>query len=171
MAQARTNVSSSNEGQQFQQRRRKLLVLSELRTQRSESERWPIGRGAGFSSSQGGLADTLADPTIAPKVRHFDLSLRREALAYNFFETRNSSRKFSDEICGASLRASGRLGPGPTKSSAVGSYFKAGIPALSFSLSSRGVWVSLFGQAYRPVSDLGNSVSGLTSGETFVAGD
>jgi hypothetical protein len=122
-------------------------------------------------SPQGGLANTLADPTIAPKVRHFDLSLRRGALAYNFFETRNSSRKFSDEICGASPRASGRLGPGPTKSSAVGCYFKAGIPALSFSLSSRGVWVSLFGQAYRPVSDLANSVSGPTSGETFVAGD
>jgi hypothetical protein len=31
----------------------------------------------------------------------------------------------------------GRLGPGLTKSSAVGSYFQAGIPALSFSLSSR----------------------------------
>ncbi len=90
---------------------------------------------------------------------------------YNFFETRNSSRKFSDEIYGTGPRAFGRLGPGPTKSSTVGSYFKAGIPALSFSLSSRGVWVSLFRRAYRSVSGLANSVSGLTSGETFVAGD
>jgi hypothetical protein len=62
----------------------------------------------------------------------------------------------------------GRLGPGLTKSSAVGSYFQAGIPALSFSLSSRGVCVSLFRRRYRLVSSPANSVSGLTRGETFV---
>ncbi len=87
------------------------------------------------------------------------------------FRKANSSRKFSDEMYSVGPRASGRLGPGPTKSSAVGSYFKAGIPVLSFTLSSRGVWVSLFRRGYRPVSGLANSVSGLTSGETFVAGD
>ncbi len=62
----------------------------------------------------------------------------------------------------------GRLGPGLTKSSAVGSYFQAGIPALSFSLSSRSVCVSLFRRRYRLVSSPANSVSGLTRGETFV---
>jgi hypothetical protein len=87
---------------------------------------------------------------------------------YNFFERQNSSRKFSGDMYGAGPRASGRLGPGPTKSSAVGSYFKAGIPVLSFSLSSRGVWVSLFRRRYRLVSGPANSVSGLTRGETFV---
>ena len=87
------------------------------------------------------------------------------------FRKANSIRKFSDEMYRVGPKASGRLGPGPTKSSAVGSYFKAGIPVLSLILSSRGVWVSLFRRGYRPVSGLANSASGLTSGETFVAGD
>lgn len=65
-------------------------------------------------------------------------------------------------------RISRRLGPGLTKSSAVGSYFQAGTPALSFSLSCRDVRVSLFRRRYRLVSGLANSVSGLTRGETFV---
>src|SRR5713226_8708739 len=94
----------------------------------------------------------------------------REArpLVYNFFERQNSSREFPDEMCGGGPRTSGRLGPGLTKSSAVGSYFQAGIPALSFSLSSRGVRVSFFRRRYRLVSGPANSVSGLTRGETFV---
>lgn len=66
-------------------------------------------------------------------------------------------------------RTSRRLGPGLTKGSAVGSYFQAGIPALSFFLSCRDVRVSLFRRRYRLVAGPANSVSGLTRGRTFVA--
>src|SRR5713226_2866177 len=94
----------------------------------------------------------------------------REArpLVYNFFR----KAKFKSGIPGRDVRwgtrTSGRLGPGLTKSSAVGSYFQALIPSLSFSLSSRGVRVSFFRRRYRLVSGPANSVSGLTRGETFV---
>src|SRR5712692_8560659 len=69
------------------------------------------------------------------------------------------------------LRASGRSGARRTKSGAADSHLTGGISPFSLFSSSRGVRVSLFRPWHRLGAGLADSVSGLTSGETFGTGN